>query len=68
MKVTIELLRWENSEHPTVLSAISHDSHSIETVAAAAQNVIDSPDFDHVDGYRLVTEGGTEFYGWPDRT
>jgi hypothetical protein len=69
MKVTVEILRWEGGEQPTVLHKFSHDSHSLETVVAAAQGVIDSSELpERVDGYRLITDTGVEFYGWPDRS
>jgi hypothetical protein len=67
MKVTIELLRFEHGEQ-RVVGAITHETHAIESVAAAAQGVIDCDELSKpVDGYRIVTEGGAEYYGWPGR-
>jgi hypothetical protein len=69
MKVTVEILRWDGGENPTVLHTFCHDSHSLETVTAAAQGVIDSPDLpEKVDGYRITTDTGVQFYGWPERS
>ena len=68
MKVTVEILRWDGGEQPRVLHALTHETHSLEAVAAAAQGVIDSGEWpDQVDGYRLTTESGLEVFGWPDR-
>jgi hypothetical protein len=67
MKVSVELLRWQDGDQPKVLHRISHESHSLETVAAALQSVLNSPETPlRPDGYRIITEGGTELYGWPD--
>jgi hypothetical protein len=67
MKVTIEILRWGDGQAPKVLGSIQHESHSLEAVASAAQGVIDSGELPgKVDGYRIVTENGTEFFGWAD--
>ncbi len=69
MKVTVEILRWDEGEEPKVLHSLSHDCHSLETVAAAAQGVVNSGELPgRVDGYRLITESGVELYGWPDRS
>ena len=66
MKVTIEILRFEHGKQK-VVGAITHDTHAIEPVAAAAQGVIDSGELpEPVDGYRITTEEGFELYGWPD--
>jgi hypothetical protein len=68
MKMRIEILRFEQGEQK-VIGAITHDAHAIEPVAAAAQGVIDSGDLPgSVDGYRIVTETGAEYYGWPERS
>lgn len=68
MKVTVEMLRWEGGENPRVLHSLTHESHSIESAAAAAQGVIDWSGLpERVDGYRLTTDSGVEFYGWPVR-
>jgi hypothetical protein len=68
MKMRIEILRIENGEQK-VVGAISHEARAIEPVAAAAQGVIDSGDLPgSVDGYRIVTETGAEYYGWPERS
>jgi hypothetical protein len=68
MKVTIEILRFEHGEQK-VIGAITHETHAIEPVAAAAQGVIDSGELpEPVDGYRIVTETGAEYYGWPERS
>ena len=67
MKVSVELLQWQDGGEPRVLHRMSHESHSLETVAAALQNVLNSPEIPlRPDGYRIITEGGTELYGWPD--
>jgi hypothetical protein len=72
MRISVELLRWQDGEHPRVLHRFSHESHSLETVAAALQSVMNSNDLNYPeiplrpDGYRIITEGGTELYGWPD--
>ena len=51
----------------TPANAVTHNAHALERVAAAAQSVIDSGQLpERVDGYRIVTESGTEFYGWPN--
>ena len=68
MKVTIEILRFEHGAQK-VIGTITHETHAIEPVAAAAQGVIDSGDLlGSVDGYRIVTETGAEYYGWPGRS
>jgi hypothetical protein len=68
MKVTIEILRFEHGEQ-RVIGTITHETHAIEPVAAAAQGVIDSGELpEPVDGYRIVTETGAEYYGWPERS
>ena len=67
MKVRIEILRWDHGAEPKVLGAIHHESHSLEAVASAAQGVIDSGELPgKVDGFRIVTENGSEFFGWAD--
>ena len=67
MKVSVELLQWREGEQPKVLHRIVHESHSLQTVAAALRNVMNSPEITlKADGYRIVTETGTELYGWPD--
>ena len=68
MKMRIEILRFEQGEQK-VIGAITHDARAIEPVAAAAQGVIDSGELPgSVDGYRVVTETGGEFYGWLGRS
>jgi hypothetical protein len=67
MKVSVELLRWREGGEPQVLHRIVHESHSLQTVAAALRNAVNSPEISReADGYRIVTEAGTELYGWPD--
>ena len=67
MKVRIEILRWNHRGEPIVLGAIQHESHSLDAVASAAQGVIDSGELPgKVDGFRIVTENGSEFFGWRD--
>jgi hypothetical protein len=62
------MLLWQDNNEPKVLHALSHDCHSIETVVAAAQGVLDSLTTpEQPNGYRIITEGGTELYGWRDR-
>jgi hypothetical protein len=66
MKVRIEILRFEQGEQK-VIGAITHEARAIEAVAAAAQGMVDSGQLaERVDGYRIVTDSGTEFYGWPN--
>jgi hypothetical protein len=68
MKVRIEILRSEQGAQK-VVGAISHETHAIESVAAAAQGVVDSGELpEPVDGYRIVTESGAEYYGWSERS
>ena len=65
MKLRIEMLRFEQK----VIGSITHEAHAIAPVAAAAQGVLDSAELPgSVDGYRIVTETGAEFYGWPGRS
>jgi hypothetical protein len=68
MKVRIEILRWENSEEgPRILYSLSHESHSVGVTKRALESLIESvplPEPPH--GYRIVTEAGTELYGWAD--
>ena len=67
MRVRVEILRYQKGEELKVLGAIQHESHSLEAVASAAQGVIDSGELpERADGYRIITESGTEFYGWAD--
>ena len=67
MKVRVEILRFEDGTAPKVVGAIQHESHSLQAVASAAQRVIDSRQLPgKVDGYRIVTESGAEFFGWAD--
>ena len=68
MKVRVEFLRWDGGEQPKVIHALSHESHMLLPVQAAVEKAIKSvplPKTPH--GYRIVTEGGTELYGWTDR-
>jgi hypothetical protein len=66
MKVRIEILRLEQGEQK-VIGAITHEARALEAVAAAAQGMVDSDQLpERVDGYRIVTESGIEFYGWPN--
>jgi hypothetical protein len=68
MKVRVEILRWEGEELPKVLHAIAHESHSLQAVKSSVESVIESTALpEPADGYRIVTEGGTELYGWPNR-
>jgi hypothetical protein len=53
MRVRVEILRWEG-EQPTLLHVLSHDCHSLETVRAAVQAVIDATDVT-ANGYRIKT-------------
>jgi hypothetical protein len=67
MKVRVDILRWENSgEEPKVLHSLAHETHSIQAVDAAAQGVIASAELSEANGYRIVTESGTELYGFAD--
>ena len=65
MNVTVEILRWADGHNPEVLQSVSHICHSLDTVIAAAQNVVEAPDVPG-NGYRIVTDQGIEMYGWPD--
>lgn len=67
MKVRVEILRWDGGEQPKVVHSLSHESHALPAVQAAVETVLKTiplPDFPH--GYRIITEGGTELYGWAD--
>jgi len=68
MKIRVELLRWDNSEEePRILYSLSHESHSVGAIRRSVESVIESvplPVPPH--GYRIVTESGTELYGWTD--
>ena len=67
MKVRVEILRWDGGEQPTVVHTLSHESHSLPAVKATVESVIDSvPLAEPPHGYRIITEGGTELYGWTD--
>jgi hypothetical protein len=68
MKVRVELLRWEGAgEEPRVLHSLTHESHSLPAVKAAIERVMESiPLREPPHGYRIVTESGTELYGWSD--
>jgi hypothetical protein len=72
MKVLVEILHWNGGEQPTVVHRLSHDCHSLETVRATVQGVIDSPDV-AANGYHISTEKGDELFGsaqrsfWPPR-
>jgi hypothetical protein len=66
MNVTVEILRWADGHSPEVLQSVSHNCHSLETVIATAQRVVESPDVPG-NGYRILTDRGIEMYGWPDR-
>jgi hypothetical protein len=67
MMVKVEILRWDGGEQPTLLHVLSHDCHSLETVRAAVQAVIDAPDV-LANGYRIVTENGDELFGSAQRS
>jgi hypothetical protein len=73
MMVKVEILRWDGGEQPTLLHVLSHDCHSLETVRAAVQAVIDAPDV-LANGYHIITENGDELFGsaqrsfWPQRS
>jgi hypothetical protein len=67
MNVTVEILHLENDQEPKVMHTLSHDCHSLETVVAAAQGVVDSLELpEQPNGYRITTEAGIELYGWRD--
>jgi hypothetical protein len=66
MNVTVEILRWADGHNPEVLQSVSHACHSLDTVIAAAQNVVEAPDVSG-NGYRIITEQGIEMDGWPDK-
>jgi hypothetical protein len=68
MRVRVEILRWEGDGPPKVVHAIAHESHSLQAVKASVERVIESAELPEApDGYRIVTEGGTELYGWAGR-
>jgi hypothetical protein len=62
VKIKIELLRSEK-----VVSAIEHESHNLQAVAAAVQGVVNSSEL-QIDSYRISTDRGDEIIGWPDRS
>jgi len=67
MKVRVEILRWDGGEQPRVVHSLSHESHALPAVQATIENVLRTvtlPEAPH--GYRIITEGGTELYGWAD--
>ena len=68
MKIRVEILRWEKSgEEPRILYSLSHESHSLRAIKRAVESIMESvslPEPPH--GYRIVTEQGTELYGWAD--
>ena len=65
--MTVEILHWENDQEPKVMQTLSHDCHSLETVVAAAQGVVDSLELpEQPNGYRITTDAGAELYGWRD--
>jgi hypothetical protein len=66
MNVTVEILRWADGHNPEVLQTVSHICHSLDTVIAAAQSVVEAPDVPG-NGYRIITDKGVELYGWSDR-
>jgi len=68
VNVTVEILRWEDDQPPKLIHRLSHDCHSLDAVVAAAQSVVDSLELpEQPNGYRIITEEGTELYGWPRR-
>jgi hypothetical protein len=67
MKVIIEILRWNGAPQPKLLHRLVHDSHSLETVRAAVQAVIDDPNVP-ANGYRITTEDGDELFGSAQRS
>jgi hypothetical protein len=69
MKVRVEILRWEDEgADPRVIHALSHESHSLDAVKATIEGVIESVDLaETAHGYRIITESGTELYGWSAR-
>jgi hypothetical protein len=68
MNVTVEILHMEDDQEPKVMQTLSHDCHSLKTVVAAAQGVVDSLVLpEQPNGYRITTEAGIELYGWRDR-
>ena len=67
MKVTVEILRWDGSEQPTVLHVLNHECHSLEAVRASVQGVIDSPEVTG-NGYRIITDQGDELFGSTQRS
>jgi hypothetical protein len=67
MKVRVEILRWDGGEQPKVIHSLSHESHALPAVQAAIESVLRTiPLPAHPHGYRIITEGGTELYGWAD--
>jgi hypothetical protein len=67
MNVTVEILHLESDQEPRVVHTLSHDCHSLETVVAAAQAVVDSLELpEQPNGYRITTKAGIELYGWRD--
>jgi hypothetical protein len=69
MKVRVEILRWDGGGQPRVVHSLSHESHALPAVQAAVETVLKTiplPDSPH--SYRIITEGGTELYGWATET
>jgi hypothetical protein len=67
MKVTVEILHWNGDPQPRLLHVITHESHSLETIRATVQAMIDAPDVP-ANGYHIVTENGDEFFGSAQRS
>jgi hypothetical protein len=67
MKVTVEMLHFNGHPQPTLLHVLTHESHSLETVRASVQAVIDAPDV-AANGYHITTDNGDELFGSAQRS
>jgi hypothetical protein len=67
MKVVVEILHWNGEPQPKLLHVLTHDSHSLETVRATVQAVIDAPD-SAANGYHITTDDGDELFGSAQRS
>jgi hypothetical protein len=59
MKVIVEMLRWDSDPQPKLLHVLTHESHSLESVRATVQAVIDDPD-NAANAYRIISDNGDE--------
>jgi hypothetical protein len=67
VRVKVEILRSDGGEQPTLLPVLSPDCHSLESVRAAVQAVINAPDV-NANGYYIITDEGDEFFDSAQRS